>query len=219
MASVPGRTGVDIGRVIMVPLAALMLLLDMHALVKADVLSRIGATAVLGWLSAALVCCFYALVIWAYLIRGPAVATTSSLPASAVAVVATFAPFAFPLLAGVAPGGIRQVAADALLASGTTLSIWSLRHLGRYLSVIAQARGVADRGPYGLVRHPLYTGELVSALGLTLLAGTTAAYGLWLALIAMQVYRARREERVLLEALPGYRDYRARTAALVPGLY
>jgi len=42
---------------------------------------------------------------------------------------------------------------------------------------------------------------------------------LWLALIGMQVYRARREEQVLLDALPGYREYRARTAALVPGLF
>jgi protein-S-isoprenylcysteine O-methyltransferase Ste14 len=35
----------------------------------------------------------------------------------------------------------------------------------------------------------------------------------------MQVYRALREEQVLLDALPAYRDYRARTAALVPGLF
>jgi protein-S-isoprenylcysteine O-methyltransferase Ste14 len=69
------------------------------------------------------------------------------------------------------------------------------------------------------VRHPLYTGEIVSTLGLAVASGTAAGFGIWLAIVAMQVYRAVREEQVLLAALPGYRDYRARTAALVPGLF
>jgi len=59
----------------------------------------------------------------------------------------------------------------------------------------------------------------VSALGLALAAGTVAAAGLWVALVGMQAYRALREEQVLRDALPGYREYRARTAVLVPGLF
>lgn len=217
MTGLSSRGGLDVGRVIMVPFSALMLLFDIHALAKTGVITRMSTAVVLSWLSAALVCAFYVLAIWAYLGRGPAVASTRSLRACVIAVVATVAPFLFPLLIGATPGATRQVAADALLVTGTTLSVCSLRCLGRNLSVIAQARGVADRGPYRVVRHPLYTGELVSAIGLTLLAGTVAAYALWCALVAMQVYRARREEQVL-QALPGYRDYRARTAAFVPGL-
>ncbi len=85
--------------------------------------------------------------------------------------------------------------------------------------MIAQARGVTDRGPYRFVRHPLYTGEIVSALGLAIASGTAAGFGIWLAIVGMQVYRAVREEQVLLAALPGYRDYRSRTAALMPGLF
>ncbi len=50
-------------------------------------------------------------------------------------------------------------------------------------------------------------------------AGTARAFAVWLALIAMQVYRAVREEQVLVEALPEYRDYRTRTAALLPGVF
>jgi protein-S-isoprenylcysteine O-methyltransferase Ste14 len=59
----------------------------------------------------------------------------------------------------------------------------------------------------------------VSALGLAIGAGTAAGFAVWLALCAMQAYRAWREEQVLLGALPGYRAYRSRTAALVPGLF
>src|SRR5579859_1132249 len=217
MASTGGHVRVDVGRLVMVPAAVVMLVLDVRAQVAGAAAASGGAVALRG-LSAALVCAFYALIIWCYLRRGPAVATTSSVTEPAVAILATLSPFAFPLLAGHAPGAAIQFAADALLVAGTAWSVWALRFLGKNMSVIAQARGVSDGGPYRLVRHPLYTGEIVSALGLALAAGTAAAAVLWVALIGMQVYRALREEQVLLQAIPGYREYRARTAALVPGL-
>jgi protein-S-isoprenylcysteine O-methyltransferase Ste14 len=219
VTSVAARPRIDTGRLAMVPAAALMLMLDVTALTRATASAGPGAAEVLGWAGTALICAFYALIIWSYLRRGPAVATTRSITASAVAIVATFAPFTFPLLAGPSPGTARQLAADLLLVAGTSWSVCSLRFLGRNLSVIAQARGVTDRGPYRFVRHPLYTGEIVSALGLAIASGTAAGFGIWLAIVGMQVYRAVREEQVLLAALPGYRDYRARTAALVPGLF
>jgi len=218
-ARISARRRLDVGRLLMVPAAALMLIFDLHAQVAAAIAATASAAGILRGVSAAFVCAFYTLIIWSYLRRGPAVATTKSMTASAVAIAATFTPFAFPLLAGPEPGTIRQLAADALLVAGTAWSVWSLRFIGKNLSVIAQARGVADEGPYRLVRHPLYAGELVSALGLALAAGTVPAAILWVALVGMQAYRALREEQVLLDALPGYREYRARTAALIPGLF
>jgi protein-S-isoprenylcysteine O-methyltransferase Ste14 len=216
MTTGASRASLDVGRLVMVPAALLMLVVDVHAQLAAT-----GTTAggVLRGFSAILVCAFYALIIWSYLRRGPAVATTKSITASAIAILATLTPFVFPLLAWSAPSTATELAADALLVAGTAWSVWSLRFLGKNLSVIAQARGVSDRGPYRVVRHPLYTGEIVSALGLALAAGTLAAAVLWVALLAMQAYRALREEQVLLDALPGYREYRAKTAALVPGIF
>jgi protein-S-isoprenylcysteine O-methyltransferase Ste14 len=164
-------------------------------------------------------CAFYGLIIWCYLRRGPAVATSGLSLASVVAVIATFAPFPFPLLHQRPSGLAVQVIADALLVAGTTWAVWALRSLGRNVSIIAQAREVAERGPYRLVRHPLYLGEMISLLGLAVAAGSLAAFAAWAAFVAMQVYRARREEHVLLAALPGYHAYRARTAALVPGVF
>jgi protein-S-isoprenylcysteine O-methyltransferase Ste14 len=196
-----------------------MLTLDAANLIRSTTSAGGLADALLRWLTAVLICAFYGLIIWSYLRRGRAVATTGSRLACCVAVVATCTPFVFPLLAGAYPASAALVSGDVLLAVGTAWSVWSLRHLGKNLSVIAQARGVAERGPYRYVRHPLYTGEIVSGLGLAITAGTWPAFALWTALIAMQVYRARREEQVLVQALPGYRDYRARTAALLPGLF
>lgn len=200
----------------MVPLAAFLLSFDGLVLIHR---ARHGESAgALQWAGAVLICAFYGLIVWCYLRRGPAVATGRSVSGHLAAAVATLSPFAIPLLHGAPPGKGQALAADAALVLGTAWSVWTLRFLGRNLSVIAQAREVVDRGPYRWVRHPLYTGEIVSSFGLALIAGTAAGFCAWLVLVGLQAYRAMREEQVLLAALPGYRCYRARTAALLPGL-
>ena len=221
MSAAATRRRADVGRLIMIPTAGVILTLDLIALGHGSGGhgSGGGAAGALKWLATALVCAFYFLVIWCYLRRGQATASSGSLTAHVAAVAATLMPFAFPLLRGATAGEGAELASDALLVAGTTWSVWALRSLGRNLSVLAQARGLADRGPYRWVRHPLYAGELVSALGLAIAAGTPAAAVTWVVLCALQAYRAVREEQVLLAALPGYSSYRRRTAALLPGLF
>jgi protein-S-isoprenylcysteine O-methyltransferase Ste14 len=198
---------------IMIPLAIGFVVFDAAALVAESGRSP------LHWASTALVCAFYALIIWCYLRRGPASATSRSATAHAAAVAAMLAPFAFPLLRTASPVTLAQWAGNTLVAGGTAWAVWSLRSLGRNVSVIAQARDLADTGPYRWIRHPLYTGEIVSSLGLALLAGGTAALAVWAGFCVLQGYRAMREEQLLMRALPGYRGYRERTAALLPGLF
>lgn len=206
-AIVSGRP--DLGRVVMVPVSVTMFALDVAAL------TRTGSA--LRWPGAVVAGAFYALIIWCYLRRGPAIATSGSVTGYAAAVVATVTPLTLPLLRGPAPGPAQAAAADALMLAGTAWAVWSLRFLGRSLSVIAQARQVVDGGPYRWVRHPLYTGEIVSSLGLAVAAGSPEAFAVWLAFCGLQAYRALREEQILIRALPGYGSYRARTPALFPG--
>jgi protein-S-isoprenylcysteine O-methyltransferase Ste14 len=215
MTLMTSRIWLDSGKLIMVPFAAGFLLLDGSALVRGG--GRGGGT--LPWLTTVLVCAFYALVIWCYLRRGPAIATGRSVTAHAAAVVAMLTPFVYPLLRAAAPGAVQQWAGNALLAVGTGWAVWSLRSLGRNVSVIAQARKLVVGGPYRWVRHPLYTGEIVSSLGLALTAGSLTALIIWFGFCVLQGYRALREEQLLVGALPGYRGYQARTAALLPGLF
>lgn len=203
----------------MVPLAALILLADLRTLAGTAAQVTHGAAGALRFGGTILTCAFFALLIVGYLRRGPPVATHPSPAARVVAVLATFLPFPFPLLRGAPPGTAQQFGADALLLAGTAWSVWSLWSLGRNISVIAQARGLADRGPYRLMRHPLYTGELIAALGLAVMDGTAVAFAVWVALCAMQGYRALAEEQVLLSSVPDYQAYRSRTAALLPGLF
>jgi protein-S-isoprenylcysteine O-methyltransferase Ste14 len=213
MATVQIGARPDFGRIFMVPAAAVMLVLDVLALTHGS-----GGGAV-RWAGAALVCAFYTLIIWCYLRRGPAVATSGSVTGYAAAVAATFLPFTLPLLHGAPAEAGQRNAGYLLVAAGTCWAVWSVWFLGRSISVIAQAREVVDQGPYRLVRHPLYVGELTSALGVAIVVGTAWAFCLWAVLCVLQSYRALREEQVLLAVLPGYRSYRARTAALLPGVF
>jgi protein-S-isoprenylcysteine O-methyltransferase Ste14 len=205
----------DGGRLVMVPAATMMLGSDTVVLAES---AGSGSAGSLRWIGTALVAAFYALIIWAYLRRGPARATTTSVPAHIAAIVAMLIPFAFPLLTGPAISTGRELTADRLLVGGTTWSLWSLRSLGRNLSVIAQAREVVEHGPYRWVRHPLYTGEIVSSLGLAIASGTVPAAAAWAILVCLQIYRARCEEQILISTLPSYASYRTRTSALLPGV-
>ncbi len=94
-----------------------------------------------------------------------------------------------------------------LAALGTLFGLWVLLSLGRSFGIAPADRGIVERGPYRLVRHPLYLAALISTLG--------AVWGRWtawnlgvLALLACSLgYRIRAEERILGAA---YRPYRAR---------
>jgi protein-S-isoprenylcysteine O-methyltransferase Ste14 len=205
------RTRPDLGRIVVVPAAAIMLMIAMIAIIRRGGPMRVPP--------AALSCVFYLLLIRCYLCRSPAVATSGLVTAHLAAVAGTLMPFTIPMVRGPAPGAGRDYAATVLILAGTVWELWALRSLGRSMSIIAQARAVVDRGPYRWVRHPLYAGETVSALGLAITTGSAGAFAIWLAFCGLQAYRAAREEEVLLRALPDYRRYRARTAALLPGIF
>jgi protein-S-isoprenylcysteine O-methyltransferase Ste14 len=109
-----------------------------------------------------------------------------------------------------------------MVAGGLAFMVWARRHLGRNWSgrvALKQDHELIRTGPYGLVRHPIYTGLLLAILG------TAVAFGQWrdtmaLVLIAIAVWRkSRLEERYLEEIFPDYARYRAEVPALVPFVF
>lgn len=108
------------------------------------------------------------------------------------------------------------LAGDAVAVAGTLWILVSVLALGRCFGVLPEARGLVTRGPYGLVRHPVYLGELAAMAGLTLadpVVGRLSALGVF---VLAQSTRMRLEERALSEAFPEYRAYAERTPRLVP---
>jgi protein-S-isoprenylcysteine O-methyltransferase Ste14 len=114
-----------------------------------------------------------------------------------------------------APGAL--VLGGEIIATG--FCVWllvSVLFLGRCFGVLPEARGLITAGPYRIVRHPVYLGEIGACAGLALAAFGTANAVLLGALIAAQLVRMRWEERALADAFPAYAAYSARTPRLVP---
>jgi protein-S-isoprenylcysteine O-methyltransferase Ste14 len=116
------------------------------------------------------------------------------------------------------------VAGVVLMWLGIALRQWAVLTLGNFFTVVVQVTSdqhVVDRGPYRWVRHPSYTGLLLTLVGLG------AALGNWLALLALAVFptaglviRIRVEETALLCALgEPYRSFAEHRRRLVPGLW
>lgn len=168
--------------------------------------------------SCLLTAAFCGLVMTAYLRRDRPSATDGRPAVWLAAPLATCLPLVMPALP-TSPGGTsRSLLAFVLILSGSAWSLWAIRHLSTCLSVVPQARRLVDTGPYRLVRHPLYLGELVAVAGFALRGGHWLHVVLLLALLGLQLYRASREEALLAGQVPGYTGYAARTWRIVPGL-
>jgi protein-S-isoprenylcysteine O-methyltransferase Ste14 len=128
-------------------------------------------------------------------------------------------PGLFVLLPRAAISPALSLASTLLILAGMSAAITVVAVLGRSFAILPQARGLVTRGPYRVIRHPLYLAEQVAAFGVMLQYAQPWAFGLAIASIAVQFPRMHYEEQVLLAAYPGYRDYAARTRRLLPGLY
>ncbi len=109
----------------------------------------------------------------------------------------------------------------ALVGAGILFRFWAIRTLGEFFRtkiIIQQEHRLITAGPYRYLRHPSYTGTLVTLIGFGL------AIGNWLSLfvlltagLAAYAWRVRVEEQVLRERFgPAFDDYRQRTWALIP---
>ncbi len=111
-----------------------------------------------------------------------------------------------------------------LIALGYAFGVWSLAE-NRFFSSMVRIqtdRGhvVCDSGPYRVVRHPGYAGNVLAMAGMVLAldsAWTLIPVGLAL---VVTVIRTALEDRTLQEELLGYREYSSRVRyRLFPGVY
>lgn len=117
------------------------------------------------------------------------------------------------------PSPVLDTASALLLLLGNYLCVVVLLHLGRSISIMAEARKLVTGGPYRVIRHPLYLAEQVAIVGVFLQFLSWQAAAVLLVHFVFQVRRMLNEERVLAETFPEYRDYIGRTSRLIPGVW
>lgn len=115
-----------------------------------------------------------------------------------------------------------SIAGLALLFAGLALAVAGVRQLDRAASPLPRPTldgTLVEHGLYRRVRHPIYVGVVLSALGWALFSASLVAMVMVLLLAVLLDLKARREEAWLLERYPGYPDYLRRTRRFIPGLY
>ena len=111
-----------------------------------------------------------------------------------------------------------------LMGAGIAVRQWAVALLGQFFTTdvrVHPGQTVVERGPYRWVRHPSYTGMLISFVGIGLALGNWAALGALAVLPTIGlVYRIRIEEHALLDGLgKPYRRFAASRSRLVPRLW
>jgi protein-S-isoprenylcysteine O-methyltransferase Ste14 len=111
-----------------------------------------------------------------------------------------------------------------LMLAGVAFRWYSIRVLGKYFTrqvAIQPGQAVVENGPYRWIRHPSYSGALITIFGVGL------ALTNWLSLIGVMVmafigysYRVWVEEKTLANVLgEPYRQYMSRTKRFIPFVY
>jgi len=195
------------------------------------------AVAVLRW---GLVTSLFALFTIAYLRRPPASALASRpveilLPLVVVALPTAQADgptYLYPLMRDsgelltvaqalfrpVGPG-IGDIASLTGMAIGEAFAVYAMLYLGRSFSIMTEARNLVTGGPYRFVRHPLYLGELVAVWSYSMTRPSPWSLGVLLLFTVLQCWRARVEERKMLEHYPQYAALLEQTGFLWPRFY
>jgi protein-S-isoprenylcysteine O-methyltransferase Ste14 len=164
-----------------------------------------------------LFCVEQAWFVVAFLIRRPARAVSPSLASWLLAAAGTFGglllrPTGIHAVWGVRAGFVLQLA-------GLVLVIGSLVALGRSFGFVAADRGVVTRGPYALVRHPVYVSYLLIEVGYVAQALSWRNVAVVICVTACNIGRIVAEEKVLSGSTDYLRYRESVRFRLLPGLW
>ncbi len=212
---------IDLGRLILIPAFTFFLTLNSLTVYR-DLkgLDPINLIKAMGFIHHLLIVFFYILLILLYFLRTAAISTSNSPVTNIIAILTVFMPFTIPLLGNnpcVNPA--NAVISSVIIILGMLLAIYALLALGRNVSIIPQARKLVKDGPYRLVRHPLYLGELTSVFGIVAAEVTISKMMVFLLLMAAQIYRSLWEEKLLISTFSEYKEYSSKKSRFIPGIF
>lgn len=160
---------------------------------------------------------YFTMLVVLYAVRLPRRGTDRRVAVIFIAFSGTFAAIGASFL----PGGTRRdglvLVADLLATAGLAYSVWGLAYLRRSFSILPESRRLVTGGPYGLSRHPVYLGEVATAVGVNLATGGWLSAAAIAYFIACELIRIRWEERILATTFPSdWAEYARRVPRYLP---
>jgi len=117
---------------------------------------------------------------------------------------------------------LGSIAGVVLLLVGGLLLVAGIVRLGANLTAVPYPKEestLVETGPYGIVRHPMYSGGIILSFGWALLVHGWLTVGYAIILFLFFDIKSRREEQWLREKFSGYKAYQKRVRKLIPLVY
>jgi protein-S-isoprenylcysteine O-methyltransferase Ste14 len=136
------------------------------------------------------------------------------------AFASTLAVVGLPALFRPAPASTGIVASIAIgmEVSGLVLSQLARLYMGRSFGILPGNRGIVSKGPFRIVRHPIYAGWFLLTIGYFLAHPSWINFLIVSTTPALMLWRILLEEQLLLKD-PEYREYVQRVRfRLIPGV-
>ena len=162
---------------------------------------------------------FYLIIGCIMLLRPEPVSQAKGLGPALLALAGTYGTWLIPFLPHGPELAVLGVASAAMLLCGEVLIVYTLLTLGWSFSLIPQARTLVTRGPYAIIRHPLYLVEEIAIVGMLLHYAWFATLPFLVLHASVQIRRIKLEEEILMASFPDYAAYAKRTSRLLPGVW
>jgi protein-S-isoprenylcysteine O-methyltransferase Ste14 len=108
----------------------------------------------------------------------------------------------------------------AITEVGLAFAILARIYIGRNWSPLIQVKQgheLIQRGPYAVVRHPIYSGLMLATLGTAIAYGELSGFMGFVMIVVAWGYKSRLEEEAMAEQFGGqYEKYRSHVKALIP---
>lgn len=118
-------------------------------------------------------------------------------------------------------GALSLTVAGVLVGLGVVVVLFAGLRLGSSLTPLPIPKDdgeLTTGGLYRFVRHPIYSGVLLSALGLVVFGASITHFLGWFLLVVVLTAKASGEERMLAQKYPTYENYAKSTGRFVPKL-
>lgn len=106
-----------------------------------------------------------------------------------------------------------------VMCLGTGFALLSYLYLNSSFTIMVEARELKSSGPYRYVLHPVYSGQIVTAIAVTAWRFSWINVAICVAFILIQNYRASLEEAKLASAFPEYAGFAQGKKRFFPYIY